>query len=71
MSVCGVCDGVGLVRVMDGAGHWVSQACECQEVVREERRLAAGAHSKGLSDYTLDGYETAFPGADHSLGPGT
>jgi DNA replication protein DnaC len=59
---------VGLVRVMDAGGQWVSQACECQEVVREERRLAAARVPERYRQYTLDGYETAFRGADASLG---
>ena len=68
MSVCTICDGVGLVRVMDPTGQWVSQACECQEVVREERRLASARVPERYRQYTLDGYETAFRGADSSLG---
>ena len=68
MSVCVICDGVGLVRVVDGDGRWVSRACECQEMVREERRLAAAHIPERYRHYTLDGYETAFRGADASLG---
>src|ERR1700729_3693614 len=41
MSVCEICNGVGLVRVKSDAGLWVSRACECQEGDREEHRLAA------------------------------
>ena len=68
MSVCPICDGVGLVRVVDESGHWVSRACECQEMAREERRLAAAHIPERYRHYTLDGYETAFRGADSSLG---
>jgi DNA replication protein DnaC len=68
MSVCPVCNGVGLVRVMSAAGLWVSRACECQEMEREERRLAAAKIPERYRQYTLDGYETAFRGADPSLG---
>jgi DNA replication protein DnaC len=68
MSACTICDGVGLVRVMDETGQWVSRACECQEVVREERRLAAARVPERYRHYTLDGYETAFRGADPTLG---
>jgi DNA replication protein DnaC len=68
MSVCTICDGVGLVRVVDADGHWVSRPCECQEMVREERRLAAARIPERYRHYTLDGYETAFRGADPSLG---
>jgi len=68
MSVCRICDGVGLVRVVDADGRWVSRPCECQEIVREERRLAAARIPERYRHYTLDGYETAFRGADPSLG---
>jgi DNA replication protein DnaC len=68
MSNCSICDGVGLVRVMSEAGLWVSRACECQELEREQRRLAAAHIPKGYWDCTLDGYETAFSGADPSQG---
>src|ERR1700739_356336 len=69
MSVCEICNGVGLVRVMSDAGLWVSRACECQESDREERRLAAARIPERYRQYTLDGYETAFRGADQSLSP--
>jgi len=68
MSVCAICDGVGLVRVVNTEGKWVSRACECQEMIREERRLAAAHIPERYRHYTLDGYETAFRGADTSLG---
>ena len=68
MSVCEICDGVGLVRVVNASGQWGSRACECQEMVREERRLAAAHIPERYRHYTLDGYETAFRGADPSLG---
>ena len=68
MSVCQICDGVGLVRVVNTEGKWVSRACECQEMLREERRLAAAHIPERYRHYTLDGYETAFRGADPSLG---
>src|SRR5580692_6361720 len=68
MSVCQICDGVGLVRVMNTEGRWVSRACECQELEREERRLASTRIPERYRHYTLDGYETAFRGADPSLG---
>ena len=56
------------MRVVNGAGQWVSRACECQEMEREERRLAAAHIPERYRHYTLDGYETAFRGADPSLG---
>ncbi len=68
MSTCVICDGVGLVRVVDAEGRWVSRACECQEMEREERRLLAARIPERYRQYTLDGYETAFRGADASLG---
>jgi len=60
MSTCTICDGVGLVRVVNAQGQWVSRACECQERSREERRLAAAQIPERYRQYTLDGYETAF-----------
>jgi DNA replication protein DnaC len=68
MSNCPICDGVGLVRVVDGAGIWVSRPCECQEAEREQRRLASARIPKGYWECTLDGYDIAFPGADPSQG---
>src|SRR5579863_4631729 len=68
MSACSICNDVGLVRVMSPAGLWVSRACECQQMEREERRLAAAHIPERYRQYTLDGYETAFRGADSSLG---
>jgi DNA replication protein DnaC len=68
MVKCAICDGVGLVRVVNSQGQWVSRACECQEMEREERRLAAAHIPERYRHYTLDGYETAFRGADSSLG---
>ncbi|HET6208088.1 MAG TPA: ATP-binding protein [Terracidiphilus sp.] len=66
MSECAICGGVGLVRVMSPTGLWVSRACECQEMQREERRLAAARIPAGYWECTLDTYETAFSGADQS-----
>ena len=68
MSVCTVCGGVGLVRVVNSEGLWVSRACECQQIERERLRLAAAHIPERYRHYTLDGYETAFRGADPSLG---
>jgi DNA replication protein DnaC len=68
MSLCVICNGVGLVRVVNATGQWVSRPCECQEVLREERRLTAAHIPERYRHYTLDGYETAFRGADPSLG---
>jgi len=56
------------VRVMDATGKWVSRPCECQALEREERRLTAARIPPGYWDCTLDGYDTAFPGADPSQG---
>jgi DNA replication protein DnaC len=53
---------------MSAAGVWVSRACECQDVEREERRLAAARIPERYRQYTLDGFETDFRGADRSLG---
>lgn len=56
------------MRVMNQAGKWVSRACECQEMEREQRRIAATHIPERYRQYTLDGYETAFRGAHPSLG---
>jgi DNA replication protein DnaC len=64
--VCPICDGVGLVRVVDAAGQWVSRACECQESKREERRLAAAHIPERYRDCNLDSYEI-YHEADLSL----
>src|ERR1700722_9300408 len=68
MTVCAICNGDGLVRVVSTTGQWMSRECECQEMEREERRIAAAHIPERYRQYTLDGYETAFRGADASLG---
>jgi DNA replication protein DnaC len=68
MTVCAICDGVGLVRVMDGAGNWVSRPCECQEAEREQRRIQAAQIPARYKDCTLDAFDPSYPGADPSLG---
>ncbi|MGB8258940.1 MAG: ATP-binding protein [Terracidiphilus sp.] len=68
MSDCPICGGVGLVRVVNAQGIWVSRPCECQLQEREERRIAQAHIPERYRHYTLDGYETAFRGADPSLG---
>src|SRR5579871_3853395 len=67
MSSCPICGGVGLVRVMSVEGRWVSRPCECQEMVREERRLSAARIPERYRHCSLDTFETSFPGADPSL----
>lgn len=66
MSACPICDGVGLVRVMDIAGNWVSRPCECQQMEREERRIASARIPQRYRECTLDTYEI-YHGADPSL----
>lgn len=53
---------------MSATGQWVSRPCECQEAQREQRRLAAACIPERYRHFTLDDYETAFRGADASLG---
>jgi len=67
MTVCVICGGVGLVRVMNGAGRWVSRACECQAAEREARRLAAACIPERYRNCTLDAYDPSYRGADASL----
>ena len=64
---CAICDGVGLVRVVNAAGQWVSRACECQQKVREERRLAAAHIPDRYRQYSLDSYDADFRSANPSL----
>jgi DNA replication protein DnaC len=59
---------VGLVRVVNASGQLVSRACECQEMVREERRLAAAHIPERYRNCTLDTFDPAFKGANPSLG---
>ena len=66
MTPCSICDGVGLVRVVDLTGKWVSRPCECQELQREERRLSAARIPQRYRECTLDSYEI-YNTADHSL----
>jgi DNA replication protein DnaC len=66
MAVCEICDGVGLVRVVDAAGKWVSRPCECQAMEREERRLAAARIPERYRHCSLESYEI-YHGADPSL----
>ena len=67
MSLCTICDGVGLIRVRNDAGVWVSRPCACQAMAREERRVAA-AHLPGrYRDCSLDSYEI-YHAANRSLG---
>jgi DNA replication protein DnaC len=68
MSVCRICDGVGLVRVVNATGQWVSRACECQEMEREQRRLAAAHIPERYRGCTLDTFDPEFKDADKSLG---
>ncbi len=55
------------MRVVNGQGQWVSRACECQEMEREERRLSAAHIPERYRHCSLDTYETAFRGANSSL----
>jgi len=52
------------VRVVDGAGNWVSRACECQELERERRRIAAARIPERYRDCTLDAFDAYYKGAD-------
>jgi DNA replication protein DnaC len=58
---------VGLVRVVNAQGKWVSRACECQDMEREERRLAAAHIPERYRHCSLDNYDTGFHGANPSL----
>lgn len=66
MDVCTICEGVGLVRVVDASGNWVSRPCQCQELERENRRITAAQIPTRYRDCTLDTFEI-YHGADPSL----
>jgi DNA replication protein DnaC len=66
MAVCTICEGIGLVRVVDGEGKWVSRPCQCQEQERENRRLSAANIPTRYRECTLDTFEI-YHGADPSL----
>jgi len=66
MSVCAICDGVGLVQVRDADGKWVSRPCRCQEMERESRRLAAAQIPTRYRECTLDTFEI-YHEADRTL----
>jgi DNA replication protein DnaC len=67
MTVCTICDGVGLVRVIDASGNWVSRPCLCQELERENRRLAAAHIPTRYRDCTLDAFEPSYRGANETV----
>lgn len=67
MTVCAICDGVGLVRVVDGSGNWVSRPCECQEAEREAKRLAAAHIPERYRNCNLDSFDPSYPGCDMTL----
>jgi DNA replication protein DnaC len=54
---------------MNDAGLWVSRPCECQELAREGRRVAAAHIPDRYRDCSLDAYEI-YHGAHRSLGEG-
>jgi DNA replication protein DnaC len=51
---------------MSAEGLWVSRACECQQMEREQRRLAAAHIPERYRDCSLDSYEI-YHGANRSL----
>ena len=55
------------MRVVNAQGKWVSRACECQDMEREERRLAAAHIPERYRHCSLDNYDTGFHGANPSL----
>ena len=68
MTVCAICNDVGLVRVVSEAGQWVSRACECQEMEREQARVVSARIPERYKDCTLDNFDPEYKGADPSLG---
>jgi DNA replication protein len=53
---------------MSETGVWGARPCQCQTVAREQKRIIAAHIPERYRHYTLDGYETAFPGAHPTLG---
>src|ERR1035438_1020641 len=66
MSTCPICGGVGLIEEVSATGLWVSRACECQQMEREQNRLAAAHIPQRYRECTLDDYEI-YHEADRSL----
>lgn len=66
MDVCSICDGVGLVRVMNPEGKWVSRPCQCQQMEREQRRIASTRIPGRYRDCSLESFDI-YHGADNSL----
>jgi DNA replication protein DnaC len=66
MNQCSICDGVGLVRLINAEGRWVTRPCQCQEMIREEQRLAAAHIPERYRHCYLDGYVTDFENAHAS-----
>jgi DNA replication protein DnaC len=66
MGVCSICDGVGLVQVMNREGKWVSRPCQCQQIEREQRRIAAARIPGRYKDCSLESFDI-YHGADSSL----
>lgn len=55
------------MRVMSPEGRWVSRPCDCQDMEREQRRLAAAQIPERYRHCSLDTFETSFHGSDPSL----
>jgi DNA replication protein DnaC len=69
MSTCPICGGSGLIEEISAKGLWVSRACGCQQMEREQNRLASARIPQRYRDCTLDDYEI-YNTADRSLGLG-
>ncbi|MDE3162007.1 MAG: ATP-binding protein, partial [Acidobacteriota bacterium] len=68
MSECAICGGVGLIEERSADGVLRTRACECQQMARYHRRLKAAQIPERYRHCSLDTYETAFNGANASLG---
>src|ERR1700728_4768717 len=67
MSVCPVCGGSGLIEEVSAKGLWISRACDCQQMEREQNRLGAARIPQRYNECSLDEYHV-YNGADRSLG---
>jgi DNA replication protein DnaC len=67
MSTCEICGGTGLIDHQNEKGAWVSRPCECQQLERYHRRLAAARIPERYRHCSFEAYTTDFPGANSTL----
>ena len=65
---CLLCDGVGLIRTTLPSGASASRPCQCQDEKRIQLALRRAAIPARYEHCSLDNFDSAYPGADPSLG---